>query len=83
MTCLTMKGNGVPYGSRTRVVAVKEKRHGNLMKVRGMDCTFTALKRLTGTLIGRLMDARANSSREKSRWAQAIGKPFKFEENFN
>jgi len=46
---------GVPYGSRTRVAAVKE------MRLKGTSrhgWRSTALDGLTGTLIGLLMDAR-------------------------
>jgi hypothetical protein len=50
---------GVPYGSRTRVAAVKEK--GPIVIQWNLAAWiehFTALQGLTGTLIGPLLDVR-------------------------
>jgi hypothetical protein len=50
---------GVPYGSRTRVAAVKEKRPIVIQwNFAGMDSNLPHLEGLTGRLIGPLMDAR-------------------------
>ncbi len=46
---------GVPYGSRTRVAAVKGKRP---IVIQRNLAAWIALRGLTGTLIGVLMDAR-------------------------
>jgi len=55
----TLKVFGVPYGSRTRVAAVKGKRpiviQGNLA---AWIALYRILKDSTGMLIGRLMDVR-------------------------
>jgi hypothetical protein len=50
---------GVPYGSRTRVAAVKERRPIVIQwNFSGMDSTLRNLKDSPGTDIGLLMDAR-------------------------
>ena len=49
---------GVPYGNRTRVAAVIEKRPILIQRVLAAWIALDALDKLTGTLIGPLMDAR-------------------------
>jgi hypothetical protein len=50
---------GVPYGSRTRVAAVKGKRPVVIQEnLAARIAHFTAVQGLTGIVIGPLMDAR-------------------------
>ena len=51
------KNVGVPYGSRTRVAAVKEKRPVVIQRNLAAWIALMALQGLTGTVVGPLMDA--------------------------